>query len=329
MSTFYSIHDYYISHHGIKGQKWGVRRFQNPDGSLTELGKKRYGTVENMQRSIHAGRTSFAKSTAASVIGTAAMSAATKSFTPMIYGVSPTAKTYRKDLEADTGAKNLTKNIFKSIVKTAVLSAGMSLIKGKPTLKLAIQLGPTYSKIKDKKVGEIAGKKAAEAASKSKSQSRREGKISSEEFEKEVEKERARLLKKQSGNEYGTEYDEALYNVSRSKPTLAKEANIYDQRTYATDKAQSAWEKGTIERWQLRDAMSNAKSIPKQYASAGGKDPFVKSVMSNAYRALASNDTRQKAAVSAYLSQMRAAQSSGNVGLVEILAEDLNDYLNA
>ena len=30
-----------LYHHGIKGQKWGVRRFQNPDGTLTEAGKKR------------------------------------------------------------------------------------------------------------------------------------------------------------------------------------------------------------------------------------------------------------------------------------------------
>lgn len=32
----------YVSHHGILKQKWGVRRFQNPDGSLTEAGRKRY-----------------------------------------------------------------------------------------------------------------------------------------------------------------------------------------------------------------------------------------------------------------------------------------------
>lgn len=31
-----------LSHHGIKGQQWGRRRYQNPDGTLTALGRKRY-----------------------------------------------------------------------------------------------------------------------------------------------------------------------------------------------------------------------------------------------------------------------------------------------
>lgn len=30
-----------LYHHGIKGQRWGVRRYQNPDGSLTSAGKRR------------------------------------------------------------------------------------------------------------------------------------------------------------------------------------------------------------------------------------------------------------------------------------------------
>lgn len=32
-----------LYHHGIKGQRWGVRRFQNLDGTRTALGRKRYG----------------------------------------------------------------------------------------------------------------------------------------------------------------------------------------------------------------------------------------------------------------------------------------------
>lgn len=39
-----------LYHHGIKGQKWGVRRYQNPDGSLTAAGKERYKLMGRARR---------------------------------------------------------------------------------------------------------------------------------------------------------------------------------------------------------------------------------------------------------------------------------------
>ena len=67
--------DNYLAHFGIFGQKWGIRRFQNKDGSLTEEGKRRYGVIDagtgekNRQNKIDKHDTKALAAAAVSLIG--------------------------------------------------------------------------------------------------------------------------------------------------------------------------------------------------------------------------------------------------------------------
>lgn len=49
----YTAPNDFLMHHGIKGQKWGIRRYQNPDGTLTAEGRKRYGYSEYSQEKVY------------------------------------------------------------------------------------------------------------------------------------------------------------------------------------------------------------------------------------------------------------------------------------
>ena len=51
----------HLQHFGIKGQKWGIRRFENPDGTLTPAGKERYKAYQTAEDYEKAGESKFKK----------------------------------------------------------------------------------------------------------------------------------------------------------------------------------------------------------------------------------------------------------------------------
>lgn len=73
-----------LTHHGIKGQKWGVRRYRNTDGSLTEAGKKRYNSNNNTDEPSRVKK--IAKTVGAAALGIGVSYAGAK------FAASPTAR---------------------------------------------------------------------------------------------------------------------------------------------------------------------------------------------------------------------------------------------
>ena len=61
-----------LSHHGILGMKWGIRRYQNSDGSLTAAGKKRYDVSDRKSGENSSGKKRLSTSQKVAIgVGTA------------------------------------------------------------------------------------------------------------------------------------------------------------------------------------------------------------------------------------------------------------------
>ena len=87
----------YLIHHGILGQKWGIRRYQNKDGSLTEEGRKRLG-IDKYEKD-HDSDINLKKGTKASrVVGTSQYHDYAD---PEVGGSKKAAKKYLDDIAAN------------------------------------------------------------------------------------------------------------------------------------------------------------------------------------------------------------------------------------
>ena len=106
-----------ICHHGVKGQKWGVRRYQNKDGTLTDAGKKR--TVKN-RKSDPERRKAIGKKVAIATAATLTVAAVAA------YAASPQVRQVVNSAAKKIGTKTVT------AIKTGnakAIAAGKSYVK--------------------------------------------------------------------------------------------------------------------------------------------------------------------------------------------------------
>ena len=112
--------DNVMQHHGIKGQKWGVRRFQNTDGSLTTAGKQRASEAKKRTDSKNRGTLTNAQLKAK--IERLQMEKQLRELTNQEVN---SGKVYAQKILKDVGSRVLT-----TVATGAILYAGKAAVSG-------------------------------------------------------------------------------------------------------------------------------------------------------------------------------------------------------
>lgn len=131
-----------LYHHGVKGMRWGVRRYQNADGTWTSAGKKRYGS-DTADEETKQNKSQTRKKVA---IGVAAGTATVAGVVLTAYLVK---KMGNKNLSDVADKVEVGKEAVEKIMKQTTLAS--TPVKQLPTMK-ALQSGtesvkPTVEKV--------------------------------------------------------------------------------------------------------------------------------------------------------------------------------------
>lgn len=145
--------DLYLMHHGIKGMRWGVRRYQDANGHLTEQGKRRYA-IQDARKYYKINRLQRAKENTKNA-------AKQERLTKRIRRVQTRSDRKKSDLsqkDINVGREIVAKNRLKltsaaAIGSAGVTAAGMAILASNPKTRWAVPLAAVGGVAATRKVG--------------------------------------------------------------------------------------------------------------------------------------------------------------------------------